>query len=121
LRPVFGALVGDLTVATEDDLKEYFRTKVKNRFRESKFKATFALLAEAIAIRSALIPGTEVLHRNPSSSSDLSASSDENKVEESPKQALLQFFSTILDVREYSRISAGGADFDLNVYGSKWI
>lgn len=108
-------------MATEDDLKEYSRTEVRNRFHESKFKTTFALLAEAMTTHPALIPGTEVLHRNPSSLSDLTASSDEGKVEESPKQALLHFFSTILDVRGYSRISAGGADFDLNVYGSKWI
>jgi hypothetical protein len=121
LCPVFEALVGHLTVATEDDLKEYFRTEVKNRLHESKFKTTFALLAEAMATRPALIPGTEGLQRSPSSLSDLSASSDEDKVEESPKQALSHFFSTILDVHGYSKISAGGADFDLNMYESKWI
>jgi hypothetical protein len=115
---VYGALIEELTAATEDDLKEYFRTEVKNRFRTNVFEVTFSHLAEAMATRPALIPGTVGLQRSPSSLSDLSASSDEDKVEESPKQTLSHFFSAILNAPGYSRISA---DYNLNVYGSKWI
>ena len=87
LCPVFKANIEDLTEATEDNLKEYFQTKVKN-----SFQMTFAALAEVMATRPALIPGTTGLQRSPSPESDLSASSDEDKPEEPSKQALSHFF-----------------------------
>ena len=121
LCPVFKANIEDLTEATEDDLKEFFRTEVKYSFRNNGFLMTFASLAEAMATRPALIPGTTGLQRTPSPGSDLSASSDEDKAEESSKQALSHFFYTLLNTSGYARISAGGIDFDLNVYGSGWI
>jgi hypothetical protein len=121
LCPVIGALIKDFTAATEDDLKEYFRTEIKTSFRNNGFNLTFSRLGEAMATRPALIPGTEGLRRSPSPLSDISASSDEDKPEESSEQVLSTFFSTILTEAGYSRISAGGMDFDLNVYGSKGI
>ena len=105
---VFKARIEDLTEATEDDLKEFFRTEIKNSFANNSFLTTFAPLAEAMATRAALIPGTEALQRSPSPGSDLSASSDEDKAEEPSNQALSQFFGTILNTTGYSRISAGG-------------
>ena len=118
---VFKANIKDLTEATEDDLKTYFRMEVKNRFLNNRFETTFGGLAEAMATRPALIPGTTGRQRSPSPESDLSASSDEDKPEEPSKQALSHFFKVILNTPGYSRISAGGDDFDLNSYGSKWI
>ena len=116
LCPVFKANIKDLTEATEDDLKEFFRTEVKSRFRRNCFRGTFTALAEAMATCPALIPGTIGRQRSPSPESDISASSDEDKAEESSKQALSGFFAAILDTWGYSRISVGGMDCDLNSY-----
>jgi len=121
LYPVFKARIGHLTEATEDDLKEFFRTDVKNSFGNNPFNIMFTALAEAMATRPALVPGTEELQRSPSPESDLSASSDEDKAEEASRQVLSHFFTIILNTSGWSEISAGGVDFDLNVYGSKWI
>lgn len=116
LCPVFKANIKDLTEATEDDLKEFFRAEVKSRFRGNCFRGTFGNLAEAMATRQALIPGTIGRQRSPSPDSDISASSDEDKAEELSKQALSDFLAAILDTGEYGRISVGGMDYDLNPY-----
>jgi hypothetical protein len=71
-------LVEAFTTTMEDDIKEWFRVEIKEKYEKTRFVVTLRHLAEVTVTHSALIPRTEGYAE---SSSDISASSDEDKSE----------------------------------------
>lgn len=77
---VYKDLISDFLKASEADLKEF--TVKRSGFRANPFLQAFLRIAEAITIRPAHVPGTVGHARQPSTASDLSSSSNEDKSEE---------------------------------------
>jgi hypothetical protein len=83
---VYQNLVKEFTAPSEDDLKEYMIKHSK--FRKNVFSQAFLHISEAMVTRSAYIRGTISHARNPSTTSDLSTSSNENADEETLRQII---------------------------------
>ncbi|KAI9760683.1 MAG: hypothetical protein M1840_002359 [Geoglossum simile] len=113
-HPVFNDLVQDITAPSEDDLKEFLSKR--GDYFKNPFLAVFVRIQEAITTGIAHIPGTVGHARNPSSTSDLSSSSNEDKDEEPSKQILFTFLDIIISHPQNSKIQYGNQTYQLAVY-----
>lgn len=68
----------------------------QRKYRLNPFRACFSRIAAAMATRPAYIEGTSSHARHLSTGSDLSSSSQEDKPEESSKQALSSLIEEVL-------------------------
>lgn len=111
---VYSDLAQDFLVPTEDDLKEF--SVRRGRFRKNPFHVAFVRLAQAMATRPAYVPGTSGHARNPSTGSDLSSSSNEDKPEETSKQMLLELFENIVSFPDYQPIPNNQPGYKVETY-----
>lgn len=82
--------------ATEDNLREYSQD-VAQRHLHNLFDRLFRGLAEAVTTRKLNISGTTDRTEDPTPSSDLSHSSDEDKPEDNSRQCLINLVSPVLE------------------------
>jgi hypothetical protein len=95
----------ELLAPSEDDLKEF--NQHRHEYRTNQFRALFSRVAAAMATRPAHVVGTMGHARNPSTASDLSSSSQEDKAEETSKQALEALIEEILVFEDVGILPAG--------------
>lgn len=111
---MYNDLATDLLKPTEDDLKEY--SIRRGQFLTNPFYYAFARIAEAIATRPAHVPGTVGHARNPSTNSDLSASSDENRHEAPSKEILSLVLEYIIGFSRYPPLQSQGLEYTFNLH-----
>jgi hypothetical protein len=111
---VYNDLASDFLKPTEDDLKEF--SVRRGQFRKNPFHYAFIRIAEAMTTRPAHVPGTLGHARNPSTASDLSTSSNEDRHEETSRQILSTFLENIVSFPGYHAIQSKGLGYSLELY-----
>ncbi|KAH0534228.1 hypothetical protein FGG08_007185 [Glutinoglossum americanum] len=112
-HPVSNTLLPKIREPSEDDLKEFLSKR--GDYIGNPFGTFFIRLQSAITTGVAYIPGTTGHARNPSSTSDLSSSSNEDKDEEPSKQMLSILLDTILFYPQMSDVRYGNQKYLLAV------
>ena len=111
---VYDDLISDLLKPTEDDLKEF--SVKRSQSRKNPFHQGFLRISEAMMTRPAYVPGTLGQARNPSTSSDLSTSSNEDKDEETSRQIFSALIDNIASFPGYHPIQYKGLEYSLELY-----
>ena len=102
---VFFQIAKDISVATEDNLREY-TPEFAEETQTNPFYVFFYNMSVAVTTRAAHIPGTASAARDPTPS-DLSDSADEDKPEAVPNSCLVAMFIGILGRRSVSDLGGG--------------
>jgi hypothetical protein len=103
---VFFQMAKDISVATEDNLREYTK-EFSEETRPNPFFVFFYNMSIAVTTRAAHIPGTASAVRDPMPDSDLSDSADEDKSEVIPNTCLVAMFIGILSPSSVSDLGGG--------------
>ena len=110
---VYKELAPEFLKASEDDLKEF--SLRRSQFRKNPFHQAFLRIAEAAATRPAHVPGTWGHAREPSTASDLSTSSNEDKDEETSRQIFSAILDNIASSPEYCPIISEGLIYNIEL------
>ncbi|ODM16252.1 hypothetical protein SI65_08251 [Aspergillus cristatus] len=112
---VYSDLVDDLKAPSLDDLKEWRKTEKSFMKANNKFIDLFSQLGLAISTREATVHSTTGYIRDPSATTDLTTSSNENVDEEPSRQSYMPLVKPIQLHDAFPDVVAGGYEYSLRV------